>query len=95
MSNIITNSKNLTSITLYYAIDKQYRNLGHGATMLTEVSDYLLDNVDMLVLMIDITNTPSMKTAEKAGFKEEYRDDEDVIYTKYSNIKNKKSCKEN
>lgn len=63
MSSIITNSKNLTSITLYYAIDKKYRNSKHASNMLLEISDYLLNTVDMLVLMIDKNNSSSSKVA--------------------------------
>lgn len=87
MSNIITNNQNLTSITLYYAIDKRYRNKSHASNVLLEVSEHLLNTVDMLVLMIDINNDSSSKVAKKAEFKEEFRDDEDIIYTKYKNIK--------
>ena len=88
-TNVITNINNLTSITLYYAIDKKYQNLGHGTNMLIEVSNYLLNTVDMLVLMIDVNNKKSAKMAEKALFKEEFRDEEDIIYTKYNLVKNK------
>lgn len=89
MSNIILNIKNLISITLYYAIDKKYRGMGYGTKLLNEVSDYLLNEVDMLVMMIDVNNKSSLKVAEKASFEVEFKSDEDVIYTKYSKIKKK------
>lgn len=84
MSNVIVNMKNLTSVTLYYAIDKKYRGMGYGTLLLNEVSDYLLERVDMLVMMIDINNKSSLKVAEKASFIEELVSDEEIICTKYS-----------
>lgn len=84
LSEVIVNMKNLTSVTLYYAIDKKYRGMGYGTLLLNEVSDYLLERVDMLVMMIDINNKSSLKVAEKASFIEELVSDEEIICTKYS-----------
>lgn len=89
MSNPVVNNKNLTSITLYYAIDNKHQCLGHATKMLTEVSEFLLDKIDMLVLMIDKTNTPSMKVAQNSGFNIEYQDEDDAILTKYNHSKDK------
>ena len=89
MSNVVLNMKNLTSVTLYYAIDKKYRGMSHGTLLLSEVSDYLLDKVDMLVMMIDINNKASRRVAERVSFNEELVSDEEIIYTKYSMKKRK------
>lgn len=89
LSEVIVNMKNLTSSTIYYAIDKKYRGMGHGSRLLKEVSKYKLIDIDMLVMMIDVNNMASLKAAEKAGFGEEFRSDEEVIYTKYSIEKRK------
>lgn len=87
MSELIVNIKNLTSSTIYYAIDRKYRGMGHGSRLLKEVSEHKLADIDMLVMMIDINNVASLRAAEKAGFSEEFRSDEEVIYTKYSKDK--------
>lgn len=89
MSELIVNMKNLTSSTIYYAIYKKYRGMGHGSKLLKEVSEYKLIDIDMLVMMIDINNVASLKAAENASFREEFRSDDEVIYTKYSNAKRK------
>lgn len=89
LSDVVVNIKNLTSSTIYYAIDKRYRGMGYGSGLLKEVSEYRLADIDMLVMMIDVNNIASLKAAEKAGFNEEFRSDEEVIYTKYSNKKRK------
>lgn len=45
----------------------------------------------MLVLKIHKDNIASIKVAENAGFQVEFKSDgdEDIIYTKYANVKNK------
>ena len=87
MSDVVLNMKNLTSVTLYYAIDKKYRGMGYGTGLLKEVSAHLLKEVDMLVMMIDVRNEICCKAAKNASFKEEIISDEDIIYTKYSGVK--------
>ena len=83
MSEKITNREYLESISLYYAINKKYRSIGHATNILKELSDYLLNEVDMLVLMIDKNNIGSTKAAINASFNKENEYDDDVIYTKY------------
>ena len=90
MSEVIVNLKNLTSSSIYYAIDKKYRGMGHGSRLLKEVSEHKLIDIDMLVMMIDINNIASLKAAEKASFREEFRSDDEAIYSRYSKKKIKR-----
>ena len=86
MSNPITNRLGFTATSLYYIITQEFRGQGYGTILLKEISNYLLQNIDMIILSIDKTNIASRKIAEKVNFKIEYEnsEDEEIIYTKYT-----------
>jgi len=63
-------------IYLEYLIVEEYRRKGYASRLIDRVSHYLFTNfpVEKITLDIDMSNYPSMKTAEKAGF---YYDEEE------------------
>lgn len=71
-------SKNiLDQVYLEYSLLKKYRGNKYGKLILSEVSDYLMNeyNIKSLVLDIDPSNTPSIRTAIGCGYEideEEY-----------------------
>lgn len=83
----VVNVQSLLSSGAYYAILPKYRNKGYATRMLEEVSDYILKNIDMLVLSINKENIASRKVAEKNGFKIIFEDEEDMLYAKYAKTK--------
>lgn len=63
-------NKHCSSIDLSYAILKQERRKGYMKSVLTNVSDYILENIsiDEIILTIDTNNKPSQMTAVASGF---------------------------
>ncbi len=86
MSNPVTNYLGLSSISLYYTTDPSYRSQGYATMLLQEISQYLLEESDMLVLTIHKKNLASIRVAEKVGFQLEFasEEEEEVVYTKYA-----------
>ncbi|MCI6266902.1 MAG: GNAT family N-acetyltransferase [Erysipelotrichaceae bacterium] len=86
MSKPVINYLGLSSISLYYTIEPTYRSKGYATILLQEMSQYLLEKNDMLVLNIHKKNLASRRVAEKAGFQLEFTSDEEEeeIYTKYA-----------
>lgn len=93
MTEPVLNRENLTSTSLYYAISKEYRNLGYATNLVEEVSNYLFEEgiVDMIILTIDNKNLASISVATKLNFNIRFQDEEETIYTKIKKIKQK--CK--
>ena len=92
MSEPVINGLGLSSISLYYATSFEHRGKGYATILLKEVSQYLLEKYDMLVLSIDKKNLASKRVALKSGFQLEFEDEEEeeVIYTKYAKQRNKR-----
>lgn len=57
-------------IYLEYSILKEYRGKGLGKMLLSEISNYLMDNYNIksIVLDIDPSNIPSIMTAVSCGY---------------------------
>lgn len=75
--------------TLYNAISTKYANKGYGTLLLKEYSDYLLDSSDVIILNIDTDNIASIRSAEKAGFVEDCKFDDQIRYKKDITMKRK------
>lgn len=93
MTDPILNRENLTSVSLYYAISKEYRNQGYATKLVEEITNYLIQNniADMIILTIDNQNIASITVAEKLNFTIKFQDESEAIYIK--NIKNRKKVK--
>lgn len=91
MSSPVINHMGLNSSSLYYAISPKYRGNGYGTKFIQEISDYLLENIDMLILKIAKENISSQRVAQKNNYEIIFEDDEDYIYGKSVVKKNK--CK--
>ena len=65
-------------IYLEYSILKEYRGKGLGKLLLSEISNYLIDNYNIKSIMLDIdpSNVPSIMTAVSCGY---IADDEEYI----------------
>lgn len=89
MSIPVLNHRGLISSSLYYTICPKYRGLGYATKLLEEVSDYLLNKIDMLILSIDKTNEASKKVALNNDFNIIFEDDEEdeILFAKETNIK--------
>ena len=87
----IFKTQKLWTVDFCYALHKTARKKGYMTTVLTEVSNLLLEEnqkLDAITLMIDPGNKNSRKTAEASGFitggrtEEEYRKEGCVVYYK-------------
>lgn len=87
MSQPVINQMNLLSTSLYYAIHPFFRRQGYATKFLQEISEALLEQVDMIVLMIDQKNIASIQVAKNAHYQVQFcdNDEEDIIFVRYKN----------
>lgn len=84
MSKPVVNGLGLSVVSLYYGVQTQYRGRGYATSLVREMSEYLLEKVEMLVLSIDRNNLASIAVAKKAGFQVEFADCDEYIFVKYA-----------
>ena len=83
-SNIVINQLGKSSISIYYGISLNNRQRGYATQFLKEVSDFLLEQVDTLVLVIAKNNRISIKTALNNDYELAFSspDEDDAVYIK-------------
>ena len=91
MSIPIINHSGLSSSSLYYAISPKYRGLGYATKLLGEISDYLLNELDMIVLSVDKNNEASKRVALNNNFRIifETEEDDEILFAKETSIRKK------
>lgn len=87
----IFKTPNMCTVDISYALHKTARKKGYMQSVLTEISEILLEEyseVDTITLIIDPKNTSSRKTAKSSGFitdgrsEKEYQREGYVVYQK-------------
>lgn len=78
----IFKTPNMQTVDLVYALHKNARKKGYMQTVLTEVSEQILEEyseIDAITLMIDPRNKSSRNTALAAGFTTDGRDEKEYL----------------
>ncbi len=78
----IIEAMNGNTVSIYYAIDEEYRGKGYGEQLVKVLSNSLFSTgtVDCIVAQVDINNISSQKVLLKNGYQKVYEDDEDVKF---------------